>query len=95
MTIIKRLKRAVLKKLQIGKSPVVVMGNPHSGTSWIGKTLGQAPEALFCHGLSNPVVNGSGDMSIIDRYVRKEINDLQLSTLLDEAFSGLPSIRME
>lgn len=91
---LKSVKRSLLRCLQIGKKPILVIGNPRSGTSWIGSMLGCAPEALYYQEPCNPKANGTNDMTIVDRYVRKDMRDLQLSGLLDDAFSGLPSLRM-
>ncbi|MDY6973835.1 MAG: sulfotransferase domain-containing protein, partial [Thermodesulfobacteriota bacterium] len=78
----------------VGSKPILVIGHPRSGISWVGRTLAQAPEALYYHEPCNPLANGTNDMTIMDRYLRKDMIDLQLSALLDKAFYGLPSLRM-
>jgi Sulfotransferase domain len=35
------------RALPVRRSPVLVLGMPRSGTTWIGRTLGEAPNALY------------------------------------------------
>lgn len=48
-TVVDAILNPLWNQLQAGGRPILVVGMPRSGTTWLGKTLGYAPEALYYH----------------------------------------------
>lgn len=81
----------VLSKLQIGHSPLLIIGEGRSGTTWIGETFGRSPQVLYYVEPCNPDNNVHGTLTAWTRYVRPNGNDPYYERYLTAAFNGLIS----
>jgi hypothetical protein len=71
---------------------VLVLSLPRSGSSWVGRTLGQASDAMY---LREPFTQGSAAINRRVVFDPAEAPDLEptLRRLADSAFRGVPSFR--
>lgn len=69
--------------------PVVIVGNGRSGTSWVGETLGKAPDVIYYREPCNPSFHGIEDDSVWSRFVPVGGNDEYFDKCLEDAFAGL------
>jgi hypothetical protein len=68
--------------------PIFVTGNGRSGTSWIGKTLAQAPGLVYYREPCNLSLTRDDDDTVWARYVVPGGRDALFESLLEAAFRG-------
>lgn len=68
--------------------PIFVTGNGRSGTSWIGKTLAQAPGLVYYREPCNLSLTRDDDDTVWARYVVPGGRDELFESLLESAFRG-------
>jgi hypothetical protein len=82
---------ALLRARKPKQPPIVIVGNGRSGTSWVGKTLGQAPRVIYYREPCNPSATGVDDDTVWSRYVPAAGHDPYFEDYLEVAFNGLLS----
>ena len=81
----------ILSKLQIGKPPLLIIGEGRSGTTWIGQTFGKSPDVLYYVEPCNPDNNDYGKPTAWTNYVMSGSSDWYYEYCLKPAFKGLVS----
>jgi len=77
----------ILCELDYGRRPILVCGHARSGTSWILRTLGRAPEALV---YPEPFLSTCGETpATLAGYVPTGASAPGVAEQLDAAFAGL------
>lgn len=79
--------RALAFRQPVGP-PIAIVGNGRSGTSWIGRTVGQAAGTLYYREPCHPRTTGRDDDTVWSRYVPPEGDDPHFRRCLQHAFSG-------
>ena len=80
---------SVLRLRQPTKTPLMVLGNGRSGTSWVGKTLGLADDVIYYREPCNPKTAGIEDDTVWSRYVPADSSDAFFESRIETAFRGL------
>ena len=71
------------------QTPLLIVGEGRSGTSWIGQTLGQASNAIYYREPCHPNKMGWGEEIAWSTYLKPGEIDHYFTPSLDAAFKGL------
>ena len=80
----------LLKRWQVGKRPIFIVGHGRSGTTWVGRTLAVADRAIYYYEPCSPVITGHGGLDTWFRYLRIGERDALFVHAFDSVFGGLP-----
>jgi hypothetical protein len=83
------LSELIARSIRPNSPPLLIMSLPRSGSSWVGKILGSAPDALF---LREPInqshLTRGGDTTVFD--VDPNFPPIGYALYADRAFTGIP-----
>ena len=76
--------------VQPGQVPVVIMSLPRSGSSWVGKMLGNAPSALYLHEPINQSILAHTDLPTLFEVTSSD-TERAVRSFTDDVFAAYPA----
>lgn len=81
----------LLRRWQVGRRPILILGHGRSGTTWVGKVISAARRVLYYFEPLHPARSGTADLLNWFRYARPGDEDEAMAETFDPIFAGLSS----
>ena len=84
-----RVLRPVARVKPLQRRPVFLLGHDRSGTTWLGRTLGLAPDSIYLHEPVNSHASGLGNWDCYNLYLPASCRNAECERIFDQAVQGV------